>query len=64
MRKRNFVTGLKERENSIVKKLIVKKTRNERITIEQVVEFVVKLKPIFCTLNCHTTKNGRLGIWD
>ncbi|ALB40268.1 MAG: hypothetical protein HEQ13_20045 [Dolichospermum sp. DEX189] len=22
------------------------------------------LKPIFRTLNCHTTKNGRWGIWD
>ncbi len=23
-----------------------------------------QLYPIFRTLNCHTTKNGRLGVWD
>ncbi|WP_414546300.1 ATP-binding protein [Nostoc sp. CCY0012] len=32
--------------------------------IKEIKQFQDAFNPIFRTLNCHTTKNGRLGVWD
>jgi type I site-specific restriction-modification system R (restriction) subunit len=37
---------------------------DKRLDGVQAVQTLSRLNPTFRTLNCHTTKNGRLAIWD